>query len=128
MVPWELGLRIQLGLSLRGLPGTLVLTARSPALTPRGDLPRPRLEMISRSVELLASRMARGSLSVKGNKSLRRHEGSEVKSGEGSVCPISALPPPNPQPGEEEPGNPAGCWNRHADWKLPWGRRVESGG
>ena len=95
---------------------------------PRGDLPRPRLEMISRSVELLASRMARGSLSVKGNKSLRRHEGSEVKSGEGSVCPISAPPPPNPQPGEEEPGNPASYWNGHTDWKLPWGRRVESGG
>ena len=69
--------------------------------------------MISRSVELRASRMARGSLSVKGNKSLRRHEGSEVKSGAGSVCPVSALPPPNPQPTEEEPGNPAGCCNRH---------------
>lgn len=32
--------------------------------------PRPRLEMVSRSVKLLASRMAWGSLSVKGSKSL----------------------------------------------------------
>lgn len=51
--------------------------------------------MVLRSVKLLASRMAWGSLSLKGSKSLWRHEGSEVKSEEGPVCPFSA--PHRPQ-------------------------------
>lgn len=56
---------------------------------PRRDyLPRPRLEIVLRSAKLLASRMACGSLSGKGSKSLWRHEGREVTSGEESVCPF----------------------------------------
>lgn len=43
---------------------------RSHRRSHREDLPRPRLEMVSRSAKLLVSRMAWGSRSVKGSKSL----------------------------------------------------------
>lgn len=61
----------------------------APPLTLGEDLPRPRLEMVLRSVKLLASRTACGSLSVKGSKSLWRQEGLEVTTGEGSKGPFS---------------------------------------
>lgn len=70
--------------------------ALPPPLNLGGDLPRPRLEMVSRSVKLLASRMACGSLSVKGSKSLWRQERPEVMAGRGTHVSI---------PGPRQP-----CW------------------
>lgn len=69
---WEADLRLDAG----GAPGAASLGG-SAGLPParwgfseESQKPRPRLEMVLRSVKLLASRMAWGSRSVKGSKSL----------------------------------------------------------
>lgn len=68
------------------------------------DLPRPRLAMVLRSVKLLASRMACGSLSVKGSKSLWKQEGS--RSCLGGSC-VSIATPTAPAPRAHRGGTPA---------------------
>lgn len=102
----------------RGSPGPRFLELPPPPAL-GADLPRPRLAMVLRSVKLLASRMACGSLSVKGSKSLWKQEGSRSRLG-GTCVSIPTLQSPHPEPIEEKPQQPR--------WLLGPSRRQETPG
>lgn len=69
---WDADLRLEAGGAPEAGPlgGSAGLPPARRGFREDSQKPKPRLEMVLRSVKLLASRMAWGSLSVKGSKSL----------------------------------------------------------